>query len=233
MTVTTIGVVIPAHDEEALIGRCIASIEVAAREMTSATQVRIFVVCDACTDRTADLVRAMGHTALSCNARNVGLARSIGADEALAAGADWLAFTDADTVVAPQWLKAQVGLGSDVVCGTVGVDDWDVYGDAMRCHFERTYTDADGHRHVHGANLGLSADAYRSVGGFESFANSEDVALVGALVASGARIAWSAAPRVTTSARASYRATAGFGQTLAAVAAAAGMLLAPADPLAS
>lgn len=233
MTITTIGVVVPAHNEEALIAACLESIEAAAREMAAVAQVRIFVVCDACTDGTADVVRAMGHEALSCDARNVGLARSIGAEEALAAGADWLAFTDADTVVGRQWLTAQVALGSDVVCGTIGVDDWDVYGDAMRRHFECTYTDADGHRHVHGANLGLSAAAYRSVGGFESLANSEDVALVGALEASGARIAWSAAPRVTTSARTTYRATAGFGQTIAAVAAAAGMLLSPGDPLAS
>lgn len=222
MTILKIAVVVPAHNEEALIGRCVASIEAAADQVAgSVPQVRLIVVCDACTDRTAEIVRTMGHTALTSNARNVGKARAIGAEAALALGADWLAFTDADTTVCHAWLAAQVALRSDVVCGTIGIDDWDVYGDAMRRHFERTYRDEDGHRHIHGANLGISARAYRSVGGFESLENSEDVAIVGALEASGARIAWSAVPRVTTSARATYRATAGFGATLASVASAA------------
>jgi len=234
MTIRTIGVVVPAHDEEALIARCIRSIDAAAAAIAATVpRVDVFVVCDACTDRTVDIVQAMGHTALLCDARNVGKARAIGAAQALERGADWLAFTDADTTVCRDWLAAQVALQSDVVCGTVGVDDWDIYGDAMRHHFEQTYTDADGHRHVHGANLGISARAYLGVGGFEDLANSEDVAIVGALEAAGARIAWSAAPRVTTSARATFRATGGFGATLAQVAAAAGMLLNPADGIAS
>ncbi|HUD32119.1 MAG TPA: glycosyltransferase family 2 protein, partial [Variovorax sp.] len=73
---------------------------------------------------------------------------------------------------------------------------------------------------IHGANLGVSAEAYERVGGFRPLACSEDVALVEALQASGARIAWSAAPRVTTSARADARARGGFGDTLLAVIAA-------------
>lgn len=226
MSIGAIGVIVPAHDEEALIARCLASIEAAVGTPAVAPlPIHVIVVCDACTDRTLEIVEAMGHTAISCDARNVGIARALGAEAALARGADWLAFTDADTVVCREWLSAQIALRSDVVCGTIGVDDWDVYGDAMRCSFERTYTDQDGHRHIHGANLGISARAYRSVGGFAHLANSEDVAIVGALEAAGARIAWSAAPRVTTSARAVFRATAGFGATLAAVAAEAGMLL--------
>lgn len=221
----SIGVVVPAHNEERLIGSCLASLVAASRAPAIAHRpVHIVVVCDACTDRTADVVASLGHVVLASDARNVGLARAIGAEAVLARGAEWLAFTDADTVVDDEWLSSQLALESDVVCGTIGVDDWDVYGEAMRLHFERTYHDHDGHRHIHGANLGISADAYRSVGGFASLPNSEDVAIVGALEASGARIAWSARPRVVTSARPVFRATAGFGATLASVAAAAGML---------
>ncbi len=217
--------VVPAHDEERLIRACLASIAVASRAPALAqTTVHVIVVCDACTDRTAEIVASLGHTALVCEERNVGRARSLGAEAVLALGVDWLAFTDADTVVCSAWLASQVALQSDVVCGTIGVDDWDVYGEAMRLHFENIYQDHDGHRHIHGANLGISARAYRGVGGFESLANSEDVAIVTALEASGARIAWSAAPRVVTSAHATYRATGSFGMTLAAVASAAGML---------
>ena len=130
---------------------------------------------------------------------------------------DWLAFTDADTLVAPEWLVHQLALNADVVCGTVGVEDWAAHHEnatVLRQHFARIYMDADGHHHIHGANLGVSADAYRKAGGFLPIACSEDVALVAALSATGARIAWSAAPRVITSARTDTRARGGFGDTL-------------------
>ncbi|MET0319959.1 MAG: glycosyltransferase, partial [Duganella sp.] len=135
-------------------------------------------------------------------------------------GARWLSFTDADTCVSPNWLLAQLAeaaRGADAVCGTVAVDDWSHHhADAglLHQHFQRSYTDADGHRHIHGANLGVSAAAYRHAGGFAPLACSEDVALVEALERCGASVAWSAAPRVTTSARRDARARGGFGDTL-------------------
>ena len=116
--------------------------------------------------------------------------------------------------IAPDWLSVQLSLGSDAVCGMVAVHDWGSYGERMRSHFEATYTDADGHQHIHGANLGVSAQAYRDAGGFQPLVSSEDVALVRALHACGALIAWSAAPRVVTSARRVFRAPGGFGATL-------------------
>lgn len=219
MMYRSVGVVVPAHDEADLIGSCLRSIELAA--MVAARRgatVHIVVACDACKDETAAIVLRHGHHVVYSEARNVGVARARGADHALALGVDWLAFTDADSIVADSWVIAQLAQEADVVCGTVAVADWGSYGEAMRAHFERTYDDRDGHRHIHGANLGISADAYRGVGGFEALANSEDVAIVAALEAYGARIAWSAAPRVVTSARTDFRATAGFGFTLDRVA---------------
>lgn len=119
----------------------------------------------------------------------MGTARAVGAELALATGARWLAFTDADSVVAPEWLADQLALEADAVCGTVAVSQWGSYGARMQAHYERTYTDADGHQHIHGANLGVSAEAYRRAGGFKALASSEDVALVEALRSTGARIA--------------------------------------------
>ena len=139
------------------------------------------------------------------------------------AGARWLAFTDADTVVSPEWLWKQLELEADAVCGSIDINDWSMHGnqaDNIRIHFARTYQDADGHRHIHGANLGVSTEAYLRAGGFRPLACSEDVALVEALQACGARIAWSAAPRVSTSARADARVRGGFGDTFLAVIAA-------------
>ena len=73
----------------------------------------------------------------------------------------------------------------------------------------------------------MSAAAYRSVGGFASLPNSEDVAIVGALEASVPASRGARSRASSTSARPVFRATAGFGATLASVAAAAGMLPRP------
>lgn len=174
----------------------------------------VVVVADQCSDLTAQRAFRLGATVVPLTARNVGVARALGAQVALAAGARWLAFTDADSVVSRDWLWAQLALRSDAVCGTVEVRDWGDYSDQVQRRHAATYTDADGHRHIHGANMGVTAQAYCRVGGFAPLASSEDVALVSALRDSGASIAWSAAPRVVTSARRRYRAPAGFGATL-------------------
>lgn len=219
-----IAAIVPAHNEEAHIGECLAALQMAARSSSLCGEpVLLVVALDACTDSTAAIARAMGASTVEVEGRNVGAARACGAQLALDAGARWLAFTDADTVVTPDWLAAQLALNSEVVCGTVAVADWGVYGESMQQHFEATYTDADGHSHIHGANLGMTAEAYRRAGGFGPLASSEDVALVEALRVSGASIAWSAAPRVFTSARRAFRAPGGFGETLARVAVGLGM----------
>jgi glycosyltransferase involved in cell wall biosynthesis len=219
-----IGVIVPAHNEEAEIGETVAAIRDAAEHPALGGEaVEVLIVLDSCADATGAIARFFGVRTLAIDARNVGRARAAGADLLLAEGARWLAFTDADTRVSPDWLVRQLELGADAVCGSIGVDDWSVQGihaDALRTHFARTYTDADGHRHIHGANLGVSAAAYVRAGGFLPLACSEDVALVEALQQTGARIAWSAAPRVSTSARHDARARGGFGDTLLAVIAA-------------
>lgn len=213
-----IGVVIPAHNEESLIGACLESIAAASQcPRLQGETVRVVVVCDYCSDDTRRVAHQWKAETLELDARNVGRARAAGAELALRAGARWLAFTDADTQVSPQWLSEQLALDVDAVCGTIGVARWSVYGPRMKEHFRLTYTDRDGHRHVHGANLGVSAQAYRLAGGFGALASGEDVALVEALQRSGVRIAWSARPRVTTSARADFRAPGGFGATLSRI----------------
>lgn len=216
-----IGIAIPAHNEEATLGRTLEAALLAARHPDlQGEAVHIVVVLDACTDGSADIARAWPAHLIGIDARNVGTARARGADHLLSMGCRWLAFTDADTAVSPSWLCDQLSLGVDAVCGSVGVDDWSPYGDhaaGLQQHFAAGYRDADGHRHVHGANLGVSAEAYRRAGGFPALACSEDVALVDALIACGAHIAWSALPRVSTSARIEARAKGGFGDTLRAL----------------
>ncbi|SAL15318.1 Glycosyl transferase family 2 [Caballeronia arvi] len=210
-----LAIVIPAHNEAAHIGACVAAARHAANHhQLLGEEARVIVVLDSCTDETGVIARTLGADVTCVDARNVGMARAHGAERALALGARWLAFTDADTTVAEDWLVRQLDCCADAVCGVIGVHDWTPHVGAVREHFGRTYTDADGHRHIHGANLGVSAQAYVRAGGFPPLESSEDVALVEALVASGARIEWSASPRVVTSARTDFRAKKGFGATL-------------------
>lgn len=211
-------IVIPAHNEEQLIAQAIEAARTAGRHPSLGGEAtEVLVVLDSCTDASGIRAASAGARTLSIHARNVGVARAAGAQAALALGARWLAFTDADTLVSPTWLADQLALDADAVCGSIAVDDWSAHGphaDLLHAHFLETYFDRDDHRHVHGANLGVSAAAYLKAGGFKHLACSEDVELVRALESTGARVAWSAKPRVVTSARRDGRAHGGFADAL-------------------
>lgn len=216
-----IAVIVPVHNEQETLARCLQALYTAAKFLLlDAVEVKIIAVLDSCTDASAAIAANFDITVIQVEVANVGAARAAGAAYAIAHGANWLANTDADTVVAPDWLWQQLRLKVDVVCGTIGVDDWSDHGAAaarLSEHFSLTYTDAEGHCHIHGANFGISTRAYQKVGGFKPLTCSEDVALVEALIEAGVGIAWTAAPRVITSARLNARARGGFGDTLRAV----------------
>jgi len=213
-----IGVVIPAHNEAALIGPCVHSVQVAAAHpQLAGERVLIVVVADSCSDSTEAIAVSLGALVLSTFKRNVGSARDLGARLIVAHEARWLAFTDADTTVPADWLVQQLECATDAVCGVITVSDWAGHHVETKADFLGTYRDVEGHRHIHGANLGLSAAAYASVGGFQPLTFNEDVALVEALTKSGFSIAWTNKVRVATSARTSARAPCGFGATLRAV----------------
>ncbi|MDN4591528.1 glycosyl transferase [Xenophilus aerolatus] len=213
-----LGIAIPAHNEEEHIAAAVAAAMAAGRHAALAGEpFEVVVALDACTDATGVLARAAGARTVEVDARNVGVARALAAQALVQAGARWLAFTDADTRVAPDWLADQLALEADAVCGCVGVDDWSCHGvdaERLHAHFLATYNDRDDHRHIHGANLGVSTALYLQVGGFKHLACSEDVDLVRAIELAGARIAWSARPRVVTSARRQARAVGGFADAL-------------------
>ncbi len=208
-----IGVCIPAHDEAEHIGACLDAVLRAAAEVID-EPVQVVVVADACTDGTAALARARGCDVVEIGARCVGAARSAGIEHLIALGARWLCCTDADSRVPPHWINAQLACGSDAVCGTIGVDDWHEHPPRVAEAFRSHYQDRDGHRHIHGANFGVSRDAYRRAGGFAQIVAHEDVRLVEALLAQEAHVAWVCDPRVLTSARRVARAPEGFAAWL-------------------
>jgi glycosyltransferase involved in cell wall biosynthesis len=210
-----IAVIVPAHNEHAVIARCIESLlAAAAHPALEGEVVRIAIVMDACTDGTALAVSEYPVQGLCVDFCNVGKSRAAGADAMLHQGARWLAFTDADTQVPVSWLADQLNCATDAVCGTVKVEDWSLHTDPVRTRYDSLYTPIEGHRHIHGANLGVSAQAYLRVGGFKPLTAHEDVNLVADLEASGATITWTARNCVTTSARVDCRCRGGFGDYL-------------------
>lgn len=213
-----IGIVIPAHNEQRHISDCLASVLLAiAHPALQNQRVEVLVVLDDCSDQTGERATALGVATLDVCFRNVGQARAVGAEQLLEAGAQWLAFTDADTLVPQDWLVRQLAFGADAVCGTVEVDSWSEYDEVARSRYLALYQFVENHRHIHGANLGLSADAYRNAGGFQHLVAHEDVRLVADLERTGARIVWTATNPVITSARRDYKCRGGFGEYLASL----------------
>ncbi len=99
-------VLVPAHDEQALIGRLLASLEA---QRYPAELRRTVVIADNCTDRTAELARAAGAEVLErsdATALGKGHALRWAMDRLLERGEPFDAFVlvDADTVVDPELL---------------------------------------------------------------------------------------------------------------------------------
>ena len=221
------GIVVPAHDEEALLPACLAALRHAAG--TLEVPVHLLVVADMCTDRTAEAARAGGARVISIRARRVGAARAAGMTELvrLASAFDparvWLATTDADTLVPPGWLRRQLeyaNAGFDVVLGTVTVTDWDGHPPHAPIAFAERYAFGAGpHPHVHGANLGIRASAYLASGGFRPLRTAEDHALLTAATQAGCPVVQASDIMVDTSGRRLARAPRGFSALLRTMAA--------------
>lgn len=212
-----IAVIIPAHNEARRLGRCLKSVNAAAALAREAGhQVEVLVVLDRCTDSSAAIARRHQVETLNVGAGSVGAARQAGAALMLERGATWLACTDADSRVPGHWLLSQLACEAQAVCGTVHIERWQPWQTAaLRKLYLSRYEAREGHRHIHGANLGICARAYTLAGGFAPLAAHEDVHLVRALEAQGAQIVWTARHSVATSSRRDSRAREGFGDYLA------------------
>lgn len=81
-------VIIPAHNEQAVISRALSSIEA-----QSFKDYEIIVVCDACTDNTKEIAELYGAKVIQIDAHSSGAARNAGLDNA---NGEWILFCDAD-----------------------------------------------------------------------------------------------------------------------------------------
>jgi hypothetical protein len=218
--ISWIGVVVPAHNEQELLAGCLAGLACAVA--ATPVPVEVLVVLDSCTDASTTVAGSVA--TLAINERNVGAARRSGFGHLLLSrppgvldSQTWFATTDADSVVPSNWLTGMLkyaALGWDAIAGTVSVGDWDGHCAQTRAAWRAGYDSRDGHRHVHGANLGFRGDAYRLAGGVPPIALSEDEQLIAALDAAGRRVLRTGDLPVVTSGRRVGRVSGGFASYL-------------------
>jgi glycosyltransferase involved in cell wall biosynthesis len=238
-------VVVPARDEAPRIAACLRAL--AGQEGVAPGSYEVIVVLDGCRDGTLDVVAEAerANASLSVHAitlpepEGVGRARRLGMDLAYArlmriGAADGLiASTDADTIVADDWLAVQLalaGAGAAAIGGLIELEpderraldpralaarERDMAARIARA-IEQAGDPADvEHAHFSGASLALTAAAYRRCGGLPVRAALEDEALAEALTRQGISIHRSRGVRVRTSARTDGRAPRGLAQDLA------------------
>ena len=89
-----ISVVIPAHNEEKYIGKCLKSIKIAAREISD--RVEMVVVANRCTDRTAAIAKRYGAVVVENSDKCISSIRNAGVR---ASGGKVVVTIDADSVM--------------------------------------------------------------------------------------------------------------------------------------
>lgn len=204
-------IVIPARDEAALVARCLESVLAARR-----ADCRVVVVADSCVDDTATIARGFdGVEVVEVTYANVGAARAAGVAFGLR-DAEWIASTDADSVVPANWIDDQRRLalrGADVIVGTVRPVAADL-DERQRAAWTARHDPRRPNGHVHGANLGIRASSYLAAGGFLPMAEHEDTDLVSRLAESGAVIVAANSSEVVTSGRSFGRTPGGYARYL-------------------
>jgi glycosyltransferase involved in cell wall biosynthesis len=98
-----ISFVVPAHNEERLLGAALDAIHATARDI--AQPYEIVVANDASTDATPAIARAHGARVIDCDYRQIARVRNAGAR---ASTGDILIFVDADTFISPTLVRASL-----------------------------------------------------------------------------------------------------------------------------
>lgn len=91
-------VIVPAHNEEQYIGKCLRAIRTA-EEQTESGSVQIIVVANRCTDKTAEIAAQYGAEVIENQDKCIASIRNAGAK---AAAGEILVTVDADTCIAPE-----------------------------------------------------------------------------------------------------------------------------------
>jgi hypothetical protein len=219
----------PVHNEGERLPAALAALDEAFLRLADhSIDARLAIVLDDCSDQSETIVRDWTRGAshvttsvLTSYAHNVGVARQTGCRSLLRTwwysdpSDVWLATTDADSEVPPDWLTHQLDCKKrniDFWAGRVEVTDWSGRAGPTSRLWNEAY-----HREsapVHGANMGISAKLFLQVGGFPPLSNGEDDALRNAVIRTGSAVFHDRQACVKTSARTRARAPFGFAHYL-------------------
>jgi hypothetical protein len=237
-------VAIPAKDEAERIGACLLGL---ARQ--TCCPHAVVVLANNCSDGTAGIVSAMASALpyqldvkchdFSIQHANAGQARrlAMALSEQRVRRDGALLTTDADAVVAPDWIERNckaINSGADIVCGRVVVHPSEAVlipahlqsDDALECRLielldriaDRLDPDpADPlprHTEAAGASLAVTPAAFRRIGGIPAVPSGEDRAFVRALARIDARIRHDPSIVVSVSGRTIGRAPGGMADTI-------------------
>ncbi|MCF3934553.1 glycosyltransferase [Acuticoccus sp. M5D2P5] len=238
-------VCVPVRDEAALLPQTLAALGAALRAAPSAGAVFIINnSADASGDIVRDWAASAGVPVLCCEcqfehpAEGVAIARRLALDIAEAVGSADAALlsTDADTAVPPDWIvriTARLDGGAAFVVAGIEVDRDEeaalpievrragaveaALGEAYQAIWERLVgpTSCPLLLAAGGANMAISARAYRAVGRLPIGRRNEDRALTEAVIAAGLPLAVERSITVRTSLRTDVRARNGMAETIA------------------
>ncbi len=192
-----ISVIVPALNEAKNLGACLEALACQRPE----EDFEIIVVDGGSSDGTVLLAEKNADLVISQKSRGIGGARR---DGAAAAHGDKLAFTDADTIVSPEWLQeissnlegwsASTGpvvyLGSDIRSELI--ERWRSLYRIL--NFSNFY-------YIIGANMAVRADTYWKAGGHDEISLLDDYDLSLKLFRSGAHVRYDPVQAVCTSSR--------------------------------
>jgi glycosyltransferase involved in cell wall biosynthesis len=173
-----ISFIIPAHNEEELLGRTLTSLGEAAASLGQPFE--IIVVNDASTDATNEVATAHGATVINVTLRQIGMVRNAGAKSA---SGDVFVFVDADTIVLPQTLRAALAALDEGAIGGGAV----VVFDGLKGLWERALVGLWNRisrwmRWAAGCFVFVRRDAFETVGGFDrDYFIGEEIILSAAL----------------------------------------------------
>jgi len=164
-----ISIVIPAYNEEKYIGK---TLESAKKLDTNGWDIEILVINGGSTDKTAEVARSCGARVVDEPHKGIGFARQEGLKHATG---EIVFFTDADTIVPPDWLKKHIAALTKEDCvlsfGTFRLSD----GNFPYYHvtnYIQPYSIALSYRLFKaplapGQNIACKKDAALKIGGFD------------------------------------------------------------------
>jgi hypothetical protein len=236
-SIDTVGVLVPARDEQARIGDCLRALRTALQQVPEEITTAVCLILDRCQDDTEQAALAVldeqpwpgfemvpNHRRLTIGAiRDHGMRRLLSTVGPGGHHRMWLLSTDADSVVPPTWIRDHLrhaDSGADGVVGTVTLDEPERLEPAALSRYTEILdagTIGHAHNHAYAANLGVRASAYRAVGGFPPAASGEEHQLLRRLRSAGHCLVTSTQLSVRTSARTRGRTGAGLAELLDAL----------------